>query len=61
MDPGDELVRPEGLGQVVVASELEPEDLVDFLFLLSGQDDGRDLASGLAELPADLEARPGPA
>src|SRR4051795_7058626 len=53
LDAGDELTRVEGLRQIVVGADLEPDDLVDVL-VTRGQHQDRDVGA-LADPPADLE------
>ena len=55
LDPAHQLAQPERLGQVVVGSQLEPDDLVD-LVVASGQDEDRHLRAGRAQAAEDLEA-----
>ncbi len=56
VDPGDELLDREGLGHVVIRTELEPDDLVG-LVPFRGQHDDRypGQALGPPDPPADLE------
>src|SRR5688572_396821 len=53
LDPRDELTRVEGLGQVVVGADLEPDDLVDVL-VAGGEHQDRHVR-GLAHAAADLD------
>src|SRR6185503_7201541 len=53
-DAGDELARREGLGQVVVAAQLEADDAVDLL-AAGREEEDRDPVV-LPDPPADLEA-----
>ena len=53
-DPGHELAGREGLGDVVVGAELEPEDPVD-LVVAGGEHHDGDVAGG-AQPPAHVEA-----
>ena len=52
-DPRDELAQAEGLDDVVVGAQLEPDDAVDLL-ALRGDHDDRHVGAG-AQLPADRE------
>ena len=45
--PGHQLARREGLGQVVVAAELEPDDAVHLLPLGGEEDEGQALLTGV--------------
>ncbi len=53
LDPSDELARIERLRQVVVGTDLEPDDLVHVL-VASGQHQDRDIGC-LAQTPAHLD------
>ena len=55
LDPAHQLAQPERLGQVVVGTELEADDLVD-LVIARGQDQDRHLGPGRAHAAEDLEA-----
>ena len=54
VDPGDELIGPEGLDEVVVGADLEADDPLHQL-VATGDHDDRDRAV-LADLAADVEA-----
>ena len=53
VDAGHQLARAEGLGHIVVATDLETDDAVD-LFVPRRQEQDRDFG-GLAQLAADLQ------
>ena len=60
LDPRDELARAERFGDVVVGTELEPEDPIH-LRIACRQHHDREPVAGGAEAPADLDRRPCPA
>ena len=55
LDPGHHLARREGLGQVVVAADLQPDDPVD-LVVARGHEQHRRPVAALAQPPAQLDA-----
>ncbi len=55
LDAAHELAQPEGLGQVVVRPELEPDHLVD-LVIAGGQHEDRHLGACRADTAEDLES-----